>query len=484
MVKNIIQIITLSLIYSLSYAQDYEWDFKDETANLFAHSIFPTELNHGFIASLSTQERATNVYKINVTTGEIEKLQKVPWNSMSSGIERLVYIKETSNLILISGYSKWAASESEKDSFYLSAVVMDTFLNIIKKNLYFITDRSMFYHMDYLLTDDNDILLTANIWFNNPVVENNQLITARFSSEGELKDHEIIRFDTHPTCFTLVPDINRDGYLCIGRWIFLLDNEFNLKEILPERIREFPPSSQIKARKWGSNHYLIATYVGGEYKEFKQGSTIMYLMDKDFKVVKYTGIPVNIEFAYAMPSSVYDITSDSMIYLSNTQDAFMGLQRFTVSKFDKHLNHIWRMDFSRTGEYRYWMWGVATTQDDGFAVYGTRHIWDPDSRHGYIIKFNKDGNLISASDDHHPDIQYVKVYPNPVGDICTMELHGFVTACDLRIFDQSGRNVYVRTNISNGPHQVDMSMLRSGAYHYKLYDKKGRELTGGSLVKM
>ena len=484
MSKNIIRIIIMCFICCTSYAQDYEWDFEGENTFLFGHSIFPPELNYGFTAGLSTQERATNVYKINITTGEIENSQKVSWNNMSSGIERLVYIEERSNLILISGYSKRAVSENEKDSFYLSTVLMDTSLNIIKENLYYITDRSMFYHMDYVLTEDNDILLTANIWFDNPVVENNQLITARFNSDGELTDHEIIRFDTHPTCFTLVPEIDGDGYLCIGMWIFLLDQEFKLKEILPDHIGEFRPTSQIKAKRWGSEHYLIATYVGGEYKEFKQGSTIMYLMDKNFKVVKYTGIPVNIEFAYAMPSSVYDITSDSMIYLSNTQDAFMGLQRFTVSKFDKHLNHIWRMDFSRIGEYRYWMWGVVTTQDDGFAVYGTRHIWYPNSRHGYVIKFNKDGNLVSASDDHRPDIQYVKVYPNPVGDICTLELYGFESECDLRIFDQSGRNVYVSHRISNGPQRIDMTMLVSGTYFYKLYDKYGKELTGGSLVKM
>lgn len=73
-------------------------------------------------------------------------------------------------------------------------------------------------------------------------------------------------------------------------------------------------------------------------------------------------------------------------------------------------------------------------------------------------------------------------YPNPSSGSFNLSLDGFLGNIDLRIFDMSGRNVYVDTDINSGDISLDLSALPVGIYAYRVY-QGSKLLTLGQWIR-
>ncbi|MBK9254798.1 MAG: T9SS type A sorting domain-containing protein [Saprospiraceae bacterium] len=485
--RNLILIILFSIVSIIVVkSQEYEWDHENLNTKLQTFFYFPKDSKFGYTIGFNGIERMSMLQKVDGITGEIIGTLSMPFiDEIQTEFYRIVYIEETHNLVLLGTMFKKSTGSEAPDSSFIVSVLLDTTLQVQDQNYYFVTDHSYIFHIDYFLNYRNEILLTCNNYKDFPSGTNAQMVTAKLDKEGKMIDFELINFSYHSPCLYVVPEIGNENYLCFSSKIFRFSPDFEFQSILPDFYPEFRFGNMLRVMRWGENYYLAGTSTGSKYKEFKIGSSLLYLIDKDFNIVKHNGVNINDEFAYAMPSSTFDITADSMIYLGNTQDFLEGTERFSVGKFDKDLNSVWRLDFSELGLYRFWMWGVRATPDGGVIVFGHRSPWDGGTnlRTGYFIKFNAEGNLVSTSDNDHSGLRLVQVYPNPVSDICTIHLTGYHDGCDIRLYDMNGRNVYVRHDARDGEHQIDMSSLSSGQYIYKIY-QSDKEVSSGQIVKI
>ncbi|MBK9254793.1 MAG: T9SS type A sorting domain-containing protein [Saprospiraceae bacterium] len=486
--KNKIALIFIFSFVSIAFikCQKYEWDYENVYTKLQLFFYFPQDSKFGYTTGLNGIERINVVQKVDGISGEIVDSIKIPFiNDIPTELYRIVYIQETHNLVLLGSMFKKSNGSEVPDSSFIVSILLDTTLKVQDINYYYVTDHSYIFHIDYYLNSQNEILLTCNNYKDYPTGTNAQIVTAKLDEGGKMIDFELINFSYHSPCLYVVPEIGNENYLCIGGKIFRFSPEFKFQTILPDFYPQFLFGNMLRVMRWGANYYLAGTSTGSKYKEFKIGSSLLYLIDKDFNIVKHNGININDEFAYAMPSSTFDITADSMIYLGNTQDYLQGTERFSVGKFDKELNSIWRLDFSELGLYRYLMRGVRATPDGGVVVFGHRSPWDGGTnlRTGYFIKFNAEGNLVSTSDNDHSGLRLVRVYPNPVSDICSIHLTGYHDGCDIRLYDMNGRIVYVRHDARDGAYQIDMSGLSSGQYIYKIY-QSDKEVSSGQIVKI
>ena len=124
---------------------------------------------------------------------------------------------------------------------------------------------------------------------------------------------------------------------------------------------------------------------------------------------------------------------------------------------------------------------MEATNDNGVILYG---IWyrQPDWLPiAGMIKINENGNLVWTHNIPASGIRIIKSYPNPSEGIFRLNIQGITAPADLRVYDMSGRNVYVRFGMHEGETTIDLSGLPSGTYMYKVY-QGSREIGRGEVV--
>jgi hypothetical protein len=67
------------------------------------------------------------------------------------------------------------------------------------------------------------------------------------------------------------------------------------------------------------------------------------------------------------------------------------------------------------------------------------------------------------------ELAYTHCYPNPSSGAFYLDMDAVEGKKDIRIFDMSGRNVYVEANVVRSDIRLDLSDLPSGQYVYQVY---------------
>ncbi|MBK9254795.1 MAG: T9SS type A sorting domain-containing protein [Saprospiraceae bacterium] len=479
MQKYIIAISILLFVSNLNSQHDFEWDYQNEYTGLFTDVYFNENENRIIALARIFQNRETiiNIFKSN--DGDLINTKIFPDTDLIKEFHKIIHLQRVDQYLLL-GLGFKPGKDLTQDSSFICTILLDKNFSILSNQSFFVTNHGYLFHINYHITEEEKILFIANSYkdYGN---SGGEMIYGKIDFEGKLLNFEkrsSVIFIGGP----IVPSNIDSGYYCFSRNTYTFDSDFNFTNKI-DTIFIFMPANHNKVISWG-DYYLGGSSAGGEYNEYKSGSSLLFLMDNDLNIIKYTGINQNLKFSTSLPANVFDITKDSSIYLGNCDSPFEGYLQFSVQKFDKSLNTLWRLDFSREGEYRYRMWGVKATPEGGVIIYGSRILWGDDSRlRPYFIKFNAEGNLVSTSDNDYSGLRLVRVYPNPVSDICTIHLTGYHDGCDIRLYDMNGRNVYDRHDARDGEYQIDMSSLSSGQYIYKIY-QSDKEVSSGQIVKI
>ena len=315
----------------------------------------------------------------------------------------------------------------------------------------------------------------------------------RVSYTGEILYSYFIR-DSQGSCQCILPNIHNNGYYCPGIVGYNLDSNlvFNSYEGLKtnsplNHLSDYYNNSDLflfdvtkSCFPWTDGNYLICnTYNGYERTiPYRSGQTVLFILSgKNSDSLKTVAFGSG-RRAFSYQSM--DITKDSMIYSGN-YDFTKSI--ITIAKFDKKLKKVWQMEYSHKDYINYWVSGIKTTHDDGFIIYGNRLINKQSIDYiPFLTRFDKNGGIVSSTDGFELNAA-IRVYPNPFTQYLQLDLQTFGPKVEFRLFDLSGRNVFVQHHLDTGLHTIDFSELPSGAYVYKLY-QNGKEIAGDKCVKI
>jgi len=78
-------------------------------------------------------------------------------------------------------------------------------------------------------------------------------------------------------------------------------------------------------------------------------------------------------------------------------------------------------------------------------------------------------SIITSIDQDHPDIQMVKLYPNPANQLLNLQLVGVSEQVEVQIIDQLGR-LYQKhqLNVGDVNYSLDISRLKQGQYYLRI----------------
>ncbi len=422
-----------------------------------------------FISTLS------KALTISILSEDGHLVQKYNYLIDSFNVEahKIVWIESESHYLVL-GTGTFVNTDGDIQRHFIAFGINEDFsLKFVKP--YKIDATRHLYFLSFYLTEEEDVLVSLNVFSDGSEDEEFYI---KLDGNGNLKS---LQKDLGINCFSIVK--NEKGYKCIGIVSRNFDLEFNLISKDSKTYSFLPPYNQSKALALSNERILIGTSpaIQNLPDSIRNGGAVLNITDANLNILKTHWMKTN--KSNVLPENVFDISIDSNIFIANNIPFTSGFTSFSVGKFDLDLKKLWQLKFETLNEYRYSLWGLKATSDNGVLLYGSRFSWVAGGvSEGFIIKFNSSGN-ISWTNNINADFLTIKSYPNPSSGPLNLDILDLIGKAEIRVFDALGRNVYVQDGITDGNNAMDLSALQSGTYVYKIY-QGGKEVSSGQWVKI
>lgn len=447
--------------------QEGGWELADNTGSYFT-SVFEEDKG-SIIATMAPKDNITKIVKLDIN-GNLLKEGFVTIESFPISIFKIVFFSKTNKYMLL-GSGSLSNINNSTERYFIHAI-LDQELNVEMIEATKFEVLGPMYNMNYLKIDDG-ILLSINI-FSEEFGQYSGQIFLKINEQGEIINSYV---DVGENCYSIIKSLN--GYQCIGTQIKEFDSDFNLIAKNEKLFYFIGSTNQNRAFRLNDDKILIGA-LPFQIPELSSGGAVLNLVDNEFNILKRNWIKT--EIGPVLPGNVFDISPDSSIFIATHEAPFTGSKSFSIGKFDTHLNLVWQIKYEKLQEFRYQLWGMEATNDNGIIIYGSRRKWNnSNSAVSYIIKFNSQGKLVFAHNIHLNDMILIKSYPNPSSGPLTLDIKGIGNA-EIRIFDMLGHNVYVQDVSQEGETSMDLSALTAGTYVYKIY-QGSKEMGSGLWVK-
>ncbi len=160
-----------------------------------------------------------------------------------------------------------------------------------------------------------------------------------------------------------------------------------------------------------------------------------------------------------------------------------GLHDYWVSKLDSTGNLEWQKSLGGSSQDDAYC--IQQTADDGFIVAGVTHSSDGDisNSHGnddyWIVKLGVHvGTQISSA-----IASSVSIFPNPVNETLYADLQMTFNEVRIKLYDMSGRIIYLPVSFYNTTIEINTKSLRSGIYVLEEINTKTGEIKVSKFVK-
>jgi len=465
------------------------WDFKGR-GNAYTSIAGQFDLSGNFLmVSKKAEENDGYANRLIVFDQNAEIIAEKPMAQDQYDVMFLdiIPIKGTDEIIVLGvATSKRPFSYYEYDSFVFMRV--NDRLEVLDFKVEYIGSSFGFRHIGHHSEPDRILVVISSDWgFQDHPPDPNYYFETVFLAitwEGDVISQENIK-DAQGSCQCVMPS-PQGGYFCPGFAGYILNDNYKFLRY-EGTTSESPMASENSTLHfanlnktcllWTSDKYLINNTFASYLGNLKNGQTVLFLMDAyDFEIKK--SIPIGFGSS-AFGSHSMAITKDSFIYTGNYTVVFSAPETIFLAKYDKLLNKVWHLNYSLPG-YNHAIAGIQATSDDGFIIYGyRRESGIPAEGVPFITKFDENGIPSGTSDGYI--LVKSELYPNPTTGILKIDIQGIAYNTDLRIYDMSGRNVYVQTGLHEGQTIIDLSGLPSGTYIYKVY-QGSREIGCGEVV--
>jgi len=384
-------------------------------------------------------------------------------------------VKENGDYLLIGGLSPY---NSDTAFLYLTETTPD--FQIIWESYYQApTPYVWFEILDYIVDNDNNIVLSGNVYYPNNGAYYTYLFMAKFNMQGEMLSLNIPEPFTRGGCSLLeTPDSN--GYYLIG-WL-AGDNSTAYDWIKFDKNLNITGSGLFNWQSvvgycdavfLGNGNLLVASTFFSEFRLVIFDSTFTYVKDTvfsgggDYKPFHYTAI---------------GYISDNLIWIGADYDDWpfsSGASDYYIYLYDLDLNCKGMKIYG--GDTRYMMLHLLPTSDNGCIMTGAaREKEGSDSFDIYINKITLDEVYTSAEETPFEYDRDVSVYPNPFNNYINFE----TMRNNLRIslYDNSGKPITENKALTIPFSQLQTGNLKPGFYFYTINDN-GRIIQSGKLIR-
>lgn len=468
-------IIIIFTWYQTGHGQKYvEWQYVDTTF----FSLNPLiELKDGRLLASMTPSvlRGPEYRKLILLNkdGELIRENILQNDSLTIEPKRIIPLNNWTKFLIIGACKSKSLPPGPFKDFF--TVIVDENLESSDFNFYPVDTIGPLYNMSYYKASEDSILVAVNSSGAQFGPDSKDMYII-LNGKGEIIQQY---FHTSFSCLSIIPTAT--GYDCYSTFIKKFNKNFEL--VSESQVPNFyiGPTNQDYGVRISQN-----TILGGGINPIspnisQDADAVIYLFDNNYNVKKYAYItaPSN----SLVPINVFGITPDSSVYLCNYESVGTAFASFTLAKFDMDFKKKWEIHHADDPNYRYRLWNMEATNDNGVILYG---IWyrQPDWLPiAGMIKINENGNLVWTHNIPASGIRIIKSYPNPSEGIFRLNIQGITTPADLRVYDMSGRNVYVQFGMHEGETTIDLSGLPSGTYMYKVY-QGSQEIGQGEWVKI
>ena len=173
------------------------------------------------------------------------------------------------------------------------------------------------------------------------------------------------------------------------------------------------------------------------------------------------GLLKNIELSTVNSIALVGTTNFDFSSMLAMQDSW-----YSLYNIDTTLGLNWQKFYGGDGYYT--LYGVLATKDEGYLLYGT--FWDYHHTQNYIrylsiIKVNKDGLILSSSNDRSSIPYDVVVFPNPGSDLLYVETQ--LRNSIFILYDLTGNEV-LNQKLFPGCNHFTVQNVKPGFYLYKV----------------
>ena len=111
-------------------------------------------------------------------------------------------------------------------------------------------------------------------------------------------------------------------------------------------------------------------------------------------------------------------------------------------------------------------------------IFASSDNQDPSKHPKLVVTYSATTGVQETLDENS-----VKVYPNPTSNVVTVEFDNLTgDNFTVSLYDNLGRLVYEKTNITTNKFEFDINNLKSGAYHYQLVTENQLRKTGKLII--
>jgi hypothetical protein len=196
------------------------------------------------------------------------------------------------------------------------------------------------------------------------------------------------------------------------------------------------------------------------------------------------------KYSQQLRNRIADITLDrSHFYTADIDgtpiDIFASKAEFIkVCKVGLDLKPKWEVIFSDGGA-PYFPMSLRTTKGDGVMICGgnMRLVGSYVRGSSFILKFDKDGNLIKTVGINDKELFHTKSYPNPTSSSFRIQTNG-VSFDHVKLYTLDGKEVLSQdSDGTTSSIEFDLSSLPASIYIYNIYNNVGKLLSSGKVVK-
>ncbi len=470
--KNYLVFILLFVCLKDLHSQNnFEWDYQIYNS-LFSEYEVGLKLPDSLLFFSSYQKNSKNHFEVFSEDGVLIKEKIYEVNGVEVQFLKGFWLADKDHMLLL--------GSAPPNIFAI--LVLDKDLNIVfEKQIMLAGQAKHPYQMDGIIYEPtNQVLLVAPSW--DGIIDDNEHSSIWFL-KLDLNSYELISELIYleetggwGACYSIAENIDTSGFTCFGRFMHYLDKNFKYSGYSIEPQNNITGGNQVKVIPWKDDSYLVGTTA-------QLGGVLVQVMDKSFKIgLKFTADHAN---RLAFPFNVFDINSKGILYTGAYDTPFLNQSNgFFIIQLDSLLQKNWEVYFGTEDQYRYAISGILATQDGGALLYGRRYD-ELGERifNAYMVKFNADGNISWTNNIDASQFITIKTYPNPSNGTFSLDIKGISSRADIRIYDMSGKNVFVQHEIVEGETTLDLSDLVSGTYIFKVY-QQNKQIGTGTWVKV
>ncbi len=484
-------IITLSLYFSIFslYAQSDVFEYSEHKFSPIT-DIEEVSINKNILALVNYRNIGDsyleNKSKLVLFNKEFKKIKSLELDNPNIVFSEFYRIKNleisnsSKNIYLVSG---WGTDQSlAKGKGYLLNYLIDENLNIIDKAINDVDSANFIGDIGY-----SDILGDSLIIF----------YSQTYQYQGIQKPHADVVLNIKTLKFETYRTKNEDDYV-YNSYLCPYEKKVKYLNVVIYDQNGFSYSSDninaissLRAQVFvvKDSTYLIGSRINS--RAMTGSGVKIAKIDNKLNVIKYyASYDSESAGTYQLASSYASLNKDSSAFYTANIDInstifqdFVDLSFIDIMKVGLDMKEKWRVRFAKDeSERRLRGYSIKTSEDNGVLLCGWMINDFQNLSTGFILRLDKDGNIVKTVGIDEKELSYVKSYPNPTSGLFKIELTN-MNASIVKVFAMDGRQMMVQEIPKSSTMELDLSYLPSGTYIYNLYNKDGKILASDKVVK-